>query len=1069
MPTNQEDEYTYAGQALPTPTDTPYKTPSRSLSRHSQRSQRSQRRRSSSPPPPSSSPPPLPPSSDSFGHGRQEMVDVATDESISPLDPRRFTPTLHASLVSEILSLRRDLESKSKTIDSLESSLETAKNENETLNQTLATTAKEGRSLMRQMQLLEGGTLSALSELARERDEASDTLSDTKKRLEQAQRKVRSHEEETERTQMLWDRDKQTWEGEKRNLERKIHVVEGRLKVVLNEVAQQHGINHQNGIDHDIDETHGVGRGSDTTSVRSNSAFGKRRTSTASIGTQDGDPHAHRFSVLGLPNGFGSKDGQSLAEELAFDEEEEDNMYGLEQDGTPDSPDALPEERPMSVQSRPIDLKARKVLGLSLEGDRSATPEVYESSKVVERMPEFDEREEYRDAHEVQYVDTGVQYTPPPSPTLPATPEPLTKPITEELGISTEHGANQGRKRVSASPMRPPTQASVTPRSPTPPPMISTSCQTVGDLPSPPWTPKVPPVEPLSPIEIPPKVEMSSSSTQTDEMEQSLPKSMDSFSGSASMSIPTIAIHPPASGPSSPRESVVLPPHTKNAACQANIPSAVSLRSVAMQTEEIRVDRRPVKLPPNLLPSAISSSPEVQEKAKQAALPAYKVPPPRLPKRKLRSPPPMNEAFSRSKPTQPDRKEFYPGNNDDGPLAEDTHPEIRRPFRSSSLFAGFEHPSDDEVDKHEEVEFSEEDFFSRPMVSYTLKSGKLVSKTTSPVLENEALPNIDEPKDSMKTDRHRETSGETPRSSTQSSQPNLGMRTTFNRMGKMKQAERPSKTASGSKQPNIRRAAMISSGTAAHQSTRPRSPSVPSIKSNASSSVQPPFPVPTRLSSRRIPISASEGARSPTPYSGSNFADRRREPGRGIVRTNSLRKVRSAAAIPRQHRSERQRSRSPPPLSASSAAPESPQLPPPMPMDEITAPRDRRNGKITKQRPQPFTYSSQERPGSASASAVQQTSVVDAIAQTMVGEWMWKYVRRRKSFGVSESAPAGWEVGKTTEEVNATITGGGIRHKRWVWLAPYERAVMWSSKQPTSGTALLGKTGRKCKFRLSRS
>jgi hypothetical protein len=42
------------------------------------------------------------------------------------------------------------------------------------------------------------------------------------------------------------------------------------------------------------------------------------------------------------------------------------------------------------------------------------------------------------------------------------------------------------------------------------------------------------------------------------------------------------------------------------------------------------------------------------------------------------------------------------------------------------------------------------------------------------------------------------------------------------------------------------------------------------------------------------------------------------------------------------------------------------------------------------------------------------------------------------------------------------VTNNGVRHKRWVWLAPYERAVMWSSKQPTSGSALMGgKNGRK--------
>ena len=81
-------------------------------------------------------------------------------------------------------------------------------------------------------------------------------------------------------------------------------------------------------------------------------------------------------------------------------------------------------------------------------------------------------------------------------------------------------------------------------------------------------------------------------------------------------------------------------------------------------------------------------------------------------------------------------------------------------------------------------------------------------------------------------------------------------------------------------------------------------------------------------------------------------------------------------------------------------------------------------------------------------------SVIDAVAQTMVGEWMFKYVRSSKSFGLPGS--------NSVEKESAN----GVRHKRWVWLAPYERAVMWSSKQPTSGSALMGNKGRKCKLLL---
>ncbi len=88
---------------------------------------------------------------------------------------------------------------------------------------------------------------------------------------------------------------------------------------------------------------------------------------------------------------------------------------------------------------------------------------------------------------------------------------------------------------------------------------------------------------------------------------------------------------------------------------------------------------------------------------------------------------------------------------------------------------------------------------------------------------------------------------------------------------------------------------------------------------------------------------------------------------------------------------------------------------------------------------------------SLSQGSAQTTGVVDAIAQTMVGEWMYKYVRRRKSFSVPDTT------GKDDT--------GNDRHKRWVWLAPYERSILWSSKQPSSGSALMGKTGRKCEFK----
>lgn len=984
---------------------------------------------------------------------------MASNENISPLDPRRFTPTLHASLVSEILSLRRDLEGKSKTIDSLETSLDDARTENESLNETLSKNLKEGRSAKRQLQLLEGGNLSTLTELSKERDEALDNISDVRKRLEQAQKKVRTQEEEVERTQMLWDRDKQNWEGERRNLERKVHIVEGRLKVVLNEVAAAQANPYPRSSDGEFNDTSRgsvTARGSDTTSIRSNSVTGRRRTSTASVSTHDGEPNGLRYSVMSMASGYGTKlDGLNLADELAFDEEEEDNINDIDNDDMPYSPEALPEERPISSQSRTMGMKARKLLGLSLDVTEDVgTTDSLEDLTPVERTSGYGQDENYpTPLPRVEYMDAGVQYSPPPSPTLSAHRE--HSPVQDLSDQTREEAGGDQERDVSIQVSMPDNQ----PKENRPSiDMVSISCQTVGELPSPPWTPKL--ENNVVAIRDADKLPMTSSSTQTEE-EPVLPSVDDSPNTNdpdeLHMFVPTIAIHPPGSSPSSPRNSVVLPPQTKNASCQTDVKPIVEVRSYAMQTEEIRIDRRPVKLPASLLPSAIpdqSNTADTADASSEPPIPPYRPPPPRSSRRKLRSPPVVEPASVKAaKGKQPEKLQAYPGNNDNGPLAEeDLSPDIRRPFRSSSLFAGFENNSDDEFPEMGALDaFSDDDILNRPMVTCTLRSGKMVSKPSPSILDDNPLQEMDEPDSNTEVDLN---DYEIPTGSVQN-----GL--TRGKSSNGKRPPRSSKLASGSKQKDIRRTAMISSGAAVHQSSRPRSPSAPSIGSvgSSTSGAKPPFPVPMRLSSRKVPTSASEGAQSPTPYSNGNYPERG---GRLLKREPTLRKVRSAAAVPRGEEQDRARSRSPPPtLSTSSAAPDSPQLPP-MPYDEITAPRRQRNPKAKAHRPAPSKAYSHSRDNST-ATSVQQTSVVDAIAQTMVGEWMWKYVRKRKSFGVPDSSKDNWDIGKSSEEVSANITGNGVRHKRWVWLAPYERAVMWSSKQPTNGTALLGKSGRKCK------
>ncbi|CRG90447.1 Trichohyalin [Talaromyces islandicus] len=988
-------------EAFPAPPSASRQPPPRNILRH--------RRNSSGAL--SSSPPSLPlqrlPDHDDHESG----VETADDDTLSPLDPRRFTPTLHANLVSEILSLRRELESKSKEIDNLESSLDESRNENETLSENLSKNVKENRSLKKQMKLLEGGTLSALGDIAKERDEAVENIAEVRKRLEQSQKKLKSQEEEVDRTQMLWERDRQAWDNEKRTWERKVHVAENRLKAILNEVAAAQAANEFQANNHDREsETAARDGNMDSPGVRSSSALDKRRSSTTSDGSNyDNEPlNSGRFSSMSLINSAGLKgNGLNLADELDFDEEAEEEYMDNE----------LFDERPTSVASQvsyTMASKARKILGLSNGHANRTAMETYQIPDMA--FERIDGEIKY------EYKDVGVQYTPPPSPPL--------RPSGSEGALDTQPEDIP----PSIVPPSPPQMkdASVETWSTE---MISTSCQTV-DVPSPPGTSKsVAEEEPEPTIPV-----MVTASTQTEteieDQEVIIEEAAAVDLANLSPAVPVITIIPPGSEPTSPRSSVVLPPHTKSMSSQTDADLSYDVRSVAMQTEEIRIDKRPVKLPASLLPSAIIDQPPTKPEADDNSVP-FISPPPRSPYRKA-SQTSLNTKEKASKDKQPDLIQAYPGNNDNGPLAENDNFDIRRPFRSSSLFAGFDTISDDEqpdpVPELPDV-FSEDDLFNRPTASFTLRSGRMVSRRPleEGPLEEEDEFDIDLPSTLQKRNN-----------------------------SPKKKSRPPPKMGSGLRQADIRRAALISNGATAHQRTRPRSPSDPSIDSGSTGTAArpPPFPVPVRYSSRNVATGSSDGAQSPTPYSSVSNASARKA--RRIARQPTLRKTRSAAAaVQKTDQHGRPRSRSPTSvytsaISNSSQAPDSPRLP--LPIDEM--PRMKRPPRrIPSSRPRSawsHTHTVEESPDH-----IQPTSVVDAIAQTMVGEWMFKYVRRRKSFGMSDTKET-WELGKnTTEEVSANINSTGVRHKRWVWLAPYERAVMWSSKQPTSGPALLGKSGRK--------
>ena len=1029
-----ETEDESAGPAsLPTPADMPYRTLSRNVSRGSRKSARS-----ITPPGKknkSRSPPPLPTDKGS----KRSSRDVTNDENISILDPRRFTPTLHASLVSEILTLRRDQEDKLKFIESLETSLHTAREESDSLKASALLTGKESRSLKRQLALLEGGTSSALGELAKERDEAIDSAADIRKRLDATQKKLRSQEEDSERVHEQWEKERLEWEEEKRKHERRVHVAETRLKVVLEEVAAFQAAQANHGL-------HGAAHGAESDgedSVRDNDAASVRSMSiTNSI----------RFSVA---NSILKANGNSLADELGFDASyDEESDYGGRESVLSKghmrnySRDSVATFR-THQRHRSNDSLVRS--GSVLRGKLAFNP------AALERLEDGIIREDDESAPpapKVSYVDTGIQFSPPPSPKMvpvkPSTPEP--SPFLQRFErifdvdspprADHEIEANQRRKRVrSATPIaiKSPGSHGL---------MVNGSCQTAEEPLSPPRTPKTPLRETIpSPEPETPAPAMVSASTQT---EYAPPPLHPGFL--LPMPIPSISIIPPTSRPSTPREPR-LPQLVKDFGCQVSLLISTPMTSSGMQTEEIRVDKRLDRLPPHLHPSAITSRPS-SPAVPSADLPTEEtrqftpVPgnlPPRNPRRlatnrslsEVPSSPPMVSSYILEEETH----DLYPGNNDDGPLSSQRAP-MRRPPRISSLFAGFDGNSSDEIDEFMDADLSDTEYRT------ALSAPSAPKSRTGPVSRASKRSSVGTVTSSENAFSPKAISRFVPRTSEDAESfdaASYQMRDAREVALARRGSRRGGRSSFSTKSNVMRRAAMIQSGIASHQRTR--SPSLTDPR-------DPPFPIPTRASSRKPPFSASapsDGRTSPT--KGAAEAWPRRGSGRSHYRANSIRKVRSAAAMPRNQRSRRRGSRSPPPFSPSTEAPESPRLPP-LPSNDITRPRTRDGYMAPRQKshrsqPSSTTANTADTGTGSQAGLHQPPTVVDAIAQTMVGEWMFKYVRRRKSFGVADA--------------KGGDDNSNDRHKRWVWLAPYERAILWSSKQPASGSALMGKSGRKRK------
>lgn len=933
---------------------------------------------------------------------------------------------MHANLVSEILTLKRDQEDKTKLIESLESNLHATKEEQERLQQNFATVSKESRSLKRQLSLLEGGTSSALGELARERDEAVDSVGETKKRLEVAQKKIRSQEDDSQRVHDLWAKEKDGWEDERRTYERKIHVAESRLKTILEEVAAYQAAHaHENGHS---GPSHGH---------ESDADDNQRDADAASIRTMS-LTNSLRQSLVQSPGPMRGN-GHSLADELNMDDE-------TDTEATESVLSSPQHRRTMSRETVASRAHRRTQSIESLTRPESAARSRVFANPGVLDILEGDGEEEATilAAQPSTYTDTGVQYSPPPSPELGplrpfAPPEPIasrTKALETE-SMSNDIEANQRKKRVQIG------KPIVVEDTPPHLPMVSAAAQTMDEPLSPPWTPKLssdPATPPSEEVEHP---TTTSSATQTEEnpQEDTEEPALPPVPSTVPLSIPSINIQPPTSRPTTPR-SPRLPPHFKNFGCQVNISSDIPTSDAAVQTEGIQVDKRLARLPEHLRPSAISSRPSSPAKFGEEPNISFTPLPGNLPPRN-----PLRLAGGRNSDdvTYPvgDDDEYLHYNDGEAPPALEESA-MKRPQRVSSLFAGFDSASSDEAEDFQEPEASDSEFRTALTAPRPLSTSKRTSKRgsfgTASVSPEQVV-------------SKQNIRGSVKPLSAEMYSPFMGSKDGAASHGRKlsrtyEKAPAPAPSVTGSNRTSdMRKAAMIQ-GSIASQYTRSRSPSLPDGQN-------PPFPIPTRDSSKRVPPSmrtsrtSSEGQRSPTR---ADIWHRRGSSSRSTYYGSNVRRVRSATALPRNQRYRRHGSRSPPPLSVSTEAPESPGLPP-LPRNDITTPRGNERPHYRKHRHEMSTNTDNTLntdPMSTSQGSTQTTGVVDAIAQTMVGEWMFKYVRRRKSFSVPDST------GKDDT--------GNDRHKRWVWLAPYERSILWSSKQPSSGSALMGKTGRKCKL-----
>jgi hypothetical protein len=893
------------------------------------------------------------------------------DANANAFDANRFTPTLHASLVSEILSLRRELDSKHHFIDTLEESLKTTTTENENLSAQLRESNKKTKQLEQKFKLLENGTFDAVEGLLGERDNVKTANQELRNKLDVANKKAKDLEQDNSRSRETWDKERLAWKNEKRQLEHKVHVSETRLRAVVEEVRTHHLASQAQQGPEDASGD------SDVASIRSfRRAKHVRNQSSLSVRSlAPSISSIRRPGMTSLANELNSDDEDYETEDLEGDEDEDLPLFA---------------QNRSSINSRTSaisDRKAKKILGLTVRSDSDTLTEgeaVRGPSIESLRTPSFAER------FGLQMAKMSFSRSSSPARQKDETTGDAPKTLTVDHNGDVESGMVPTQTK--------PTEQGHQPRLPN----LLASGRSVEAPLSPPDTPHhVAMVDAHKEISAKPMYQ--SASTQTD---LAVAGDLASRRNAAMapvevLPIPAITIQPPMS----PRAGEsVLPPGMRSSSMQTEEATTTAMLDAGVQTDEIRVDRRLVKLPPHLLPSALeqgdsNAGHETKTTMKHNGVmhrSTFSKDGNRFPLKPIDLPPPRLRSLAHEKHQQPEAD-----------LLQDTPPQW---YENADVNDRLAESSDDM-----RAIFGNMPGLVRPNVR------SLFGGLPKTVPENRAI----SPAKSV-------IGPERPPVFAHSK-----------RMG--------SDGSSNQSRPPSSRGTSHSGRAGPFFSSHERNSSRPNTASSYGAAPPPPFPIPGRISSRPP---SNDGPRSPTGREAYSMRSLRSSRDSRIAPDGGLRKVQSSGTMRTNARmSPRRRRRAPNLEPIKSMAFDTPSKDNLLLPDMVTPTNENfgvPNGRS-------YILDSPDLDQDSAVEEEEEKSqdevIVDAIAATMVGEWMWKYVRRRRSFGIGESRADQTDEGATS----------GVRHKRWVWLSPYEQTVMWSSKQPNSGPALLGKPGRKRK------